>query len=34
MDQQDTYRALLQNLNNVTDEEKKNFKIREGLIIV
>jgi len=29
MDQQDTYRALLQNLNNVTDEEKKNFKIRE-----
>lgn len=29
MNQQDTYRALLQNLNNVTDEEKKNFKPKE-----
>lgn len=32
MGQQDTYRALLKNLNNVTEEEKKNFKPREGLI--
>ena len=32
MGQQDTYRALLKNLNNVTEEEKKNFKPKEGLI--
>jgi len=29
MGQQDTYRALLKNLNNVTEEEKKNFKPKE-----